>query len=81
MPNRTIIQVPVGLTEILFLNVAPLGGGDVGATATYIVKTNNGTQIGGHRATTVILTTAQKSSLVSFLSTAVLPDINTAEGT
>lgn len=88
MANKTIVQVPVGLADIIYVHLIPVtdpvvpGQILITETVTYQVEDNAGMPIGGHRSYVRVLSSAEKTQLKNHLVTQVLPDINAmAEGT
>ena len=80
MANKIMTQVPVLLSHIDHVSIESVDG-DIVLIATYYIYDDHGYHIGNGKALTVLLRSAQQATLRDFITTHVLPAINTAEGT
>jgi hypothetical protein len=82
MPNRTLTQIPVTAADFHSFTVRQNpDSGELEVVWRYRVKTTAGEQIGPWREVVTLLTSAQRTTALSFVTNVGVPAANTQEGT
>lgn len=78
--DKSVTQKTVVLAHVDRLNIDNVGGA-LSMAVTYHVVDSAGGQIGHMRSLSIALSGGQITTLTNFITTTVIPAINTAEGT